>query len=233
MVKFRPELTDQDQAWIKEQKLFFVGSAPLSGSGRVNLSPKGYDAFRILTPKKISYLDLTGSGVETITHLHENGRITIMFAAFEGSPKIIRLYCKGTVHLAGSDEFIKLLTEQFPDFINRVGVRSIIIGDIIELGQSCGFGVPLYEFKQSRQVLLNYLNKKTPESVEQYWDEKNIKSIDGIPSLIRRTSSTSAWLRYKLNTWRDSVGALALGTMAVSVITVGVMKSYNLTQLSR
>jgi Pyridoxamine 5'-phosphate oxidase len=229
MVTFRPELTEQDQDWINQQKLFFVGTAPLSSSGRVNLSPKGYDAFRILSPKKIAYLELTGSGIETVTHLHENGRITIMFSAFEGAPKIIRLWCKGTVHPAGSNEFVKLQKELFPDFIDKVGVRSIITGDILEIGQSCGFGVPLYEYKEPRQVLLNYLAKKTPEAIETYWEDKNSKSIDGIPSQLTR-SNPSGWLLYKLHSCRDAVGPLALGIIAGSVITVGVMKSYGLAK---
>jgi hypothetical protein len=220
---FRPELNDEDQKWIKQQQLFYVGSAPLTSSGRVNLSPKGYDAFRILSTKKIAYLDMTGSGVETITHLNENGRLTIMFCAFEGAPKIVRLWCKGTVHPNGSQEFQSLRSELFPDFSNQSGVRSIIVGDILEVGQSCGFGVPLFEFKEKRQVLLNYWGKKKPEQCVEYWTTRNCTSIDGIPSQL--SQSTTSWVQAKLHTWRDSVGPLAMGLIAGSVITVAVMKS--------
>jgi hypothetical protein len=226
MVTFRPALTDEDQKWINQQKLFFVGSAPLSSAGRVNVSPKGYDAFRILSPKRIAYLDMTGSGVETITHLHENGRMTIMFAAFEGSPKIVRLWCKGTVHVAGTKEFDELQKKIFPDFVGTVGVRSIIAGDILEVGQSCGFGVPLYEFKEQRKVLLNHWGKKSTDAIECYWADKNAASIDGIPSLLRQSQSPATWIRTKLNSWQDSVGPLAMGLVAGAVIAVGVMKSY-------
>lgn len=229
MVTFRPELNEQDQEWIIEQRLFFVGTAPLSSSGRVNLSPKGYDAFRILSPKKVAYLELTGSGIETVAHLHENGRITIMFAAFEGAPKILRLWCKGTVHPAGSNEFDKFQKVLFPDFIGQVGVRSIITADIIEVGQSCGFGVPLYEYKEPRQVLLNYLAKKNNKKIEEYWEEKNSKSIDGIPSQLTQRNP-SGRLFYRFHSWRDSVGPLALGIIAGSIITVGVMKSCGLAK---
>jgi hypothetical protein len=229
MVTFRPELTDEDQAWINEQKLFFVSSAPLSSSGRVNLSPKGYDAFRILSPKQIAYLDMTGSGVETIAHLHENGRITIMFSAFEGAPKIVRLWCKGTVHLSGSLAFQNLQEVHFPGFADQSGVRSIIVGDILEVGQSCGFGVPLYEFKESRQVLLNYWRKKKPEQIKDYWETKNSKSIDGIPSLLT-SKSPSTWIQMKLNSWEDSIRPLVVGIAAGSIITVGVMKFHSLSK---
>ncbi|KAJ2957401.1 hypothetical protein NQZ79_g6908 [Umbelopsis isabellina] len=223
MGAFRPELNDEDQKWIKQQQLFFVASAPLTSFGRVNLSPKGYDSFRILSSKKIAYLDMSGSGVETITHLNENGRLTVMFCAFEGAPKIVRLWCKGTVHPNASKEFQILQPELFPDFANQTGVRSIIVGDILEVGISCGFGVPLYEFKEKRQVLLKYWGKKKPEQVTEYWATKNCTSIDGIPSQL--SQSTTSWLQAKLHAWRDSVGPLAMGLIAGSVITVAVMKS--------
>ncbi|KAG2185806.1 hypothetical protein INT43_002243 [Umbelopsis isabellina] len=223
MPTFRPELNDEDQKWIKQQQLFFVASAPLTSSGRVNMSPKGYDSFRILSPKKVAYLDISGSGIETITHLNENGRLTFMFCAFEGAPKILRLWCKGSVHPNGSKKYQTLLPELFPDFADQGGVRSIIVGDILEISLSCGFGVPLYEFKEKRQVLLNYWGKKKPEQITEYWAEKNATSIDGIPSQL--SQSTKSWLQTKLHIWRDSVGPLSMGLIAGSVITVAVMKS--------
>jgi hypothetical protein len=173
-----------DQRWadfINQQKMFFVGTAPLSADGHVNLSPKGYDSFRILGPKTVAYLDLGGSGVETISHLRENGRITFMFCAFDGAAKILRLYGKGSATCfddPGFDEKRKI----FPE---ASGVRSIITVEIDRIQDSCGWSIPFYEFKSERDQLRRYHETfEEPVGQERRY-AKNVQSIDGLPGLIR------------------------------------------------
>src|SRR6185295_14139903 len=136
-----PEL----EAFIKAQHVFFVATAPSEG-GHVNLSPKGLDTLRILSPTRAGYLDLTGSGNETAAHVTQNGRITIMFCAFEGKPRIVRLYGRGGVVLPG-DPGWEALSALFPSLL---GVRQIITMDIDRVGSSCGFGVPRLAFVEER-----------------------------------------------------------------------------------
>jgi hypothetical protein len=171
-----PELIE----WIEAQHLFFVATAPRADEGRVNLSPKGDDAFRVLDPSTVAYLDLTGSGTETIAHLRENGRITFMFCAFDGKPRILRLFGAGEAHPVGTPEF-ESLEGRFP---RRVGARSIITATIDRIQTSCGYGVPLMDFVDDRDDLVRWADRKEPHEIGEYWETKNAESIDGLPGLV-------------------------------------------------
>ena len=159
--------------------MFFVASAPLSPSGHVNLSPKGLDTFRLLGPNRAAYLDLTGSGAETVSHLQENGRITLMFCAFTGNPDIVRLYGTGTVLRPGSDAFDALAAS----FSDHPGRRSIIDIEIHKVGSSCGFGVPKMDFVEDRDRLGKWARARGEEAMPAYWATKNRVSIDGLPAM--------------------------------------------------
>lgn len=158
--------------------MFFVASAPLTADGHVNLSPKGMDCLRILGPLQVAYLDLTGSGNETSAHLQENGRITLMFCAFEGPPNILRLYGKGRTVVIGTPEWDQL----WPLFPSYPGMRQIIVVDVERVQTSCGFAVPLYEFKGQRETLKKWAIAKGDDGLVEYWKEKNMTSIDGLPT---------------------------------------------------
>lgn len=178
-MKLHPSISTKHQAWIEKQKMFFVGTAPLSGDGHVNLSPKGGDSFRVLGPLEVAYVDYTGSGAETIAHLRENGRIVIMFCAFEGAPQIFRLHGTGTAHLRGSEKF-QDLAKNFP---SNPGTRSIIHIAVERVADSCGYSVPFYSFEGDREVLDKWASKKGEEGVRAYQKEKNATSIDGLPGI--------------------------------------------------
>jgi hypothetical protein len=172
-------ITDPMRAFIETQHMFFVATAPSEGQGHVNLSPKGYDSFKILDANRVAYLDLTGSGAETIAHLRQNGRITFMFCAFEGKPNIVRLYGTGTVvrpDLAQWEELRNL-------FETSGAVRSIIVADIHRTSNSCGYSVPFMAFKEDRTRLIDWAQDKTPEDLAEYWATKNSTSIDGLPAV--------------------------------------------------
>jgi hypothetical protein len=165
------------QAFIEAQPLFFVSTAPLSADGHVNLSPKGLDCFRVLSPRAIAYLDLTGSGNETAAHVEENGRITFMFCAFAGPPQILRLYGTGRVVLPASDEWARL-SGHFPDY---PGVRQIVAAEISRVQTSCGYAVPRMDYRGQRDTLLRWAQAKG-DALPEYREEKNARSIDGIPA---------------------------------------------------
>lgn len=164
---------DHEQ-FIHEQKMFFVGSA--ASTGHVNISPKGHDVFRILSPNKVAYLDLTGSGNETSAHITESNRLTFMFIAFQGKPLILRLYGNGRVVLPNTDEWNELVT----NFELLPGYRQIIVSDIDIVKTSCGFSVPLYSFEGERDILLNWAVNKGEEKLVEYRKNKNSLSMDGI-----------------------------------------------------
>ncbi len=170
-----PELT----TWIGEQRLFFVATAPLAGDGSLNCSPKGLDTFRVLGPHSVAYLDLTGSGVETIAHLRENGRIVFLFCAMSGPPKIVRLHGRGEVVTPGSADWSDLRVK-FPRY---PGARAIIRAEITRVSDSCGFGVPRFEHVEDRDTMQRWAEAKGPEGVESYRQEKNARSIDGLAGL--------------------------------------------------
>ena len=159
--------------------MFFVATAPLDAAGHVNLSPKGLDTFRILTPKSVAYLDYVGSGAETIAHLKENGRIVVMFCALHGPPKIVRFYGRGVVLEPQDAEYLRLR----PLFPAAPSGRAIIVVSIHRISDSCGFGVPLYEFKRERPQLEDWADRKGPDGLKDYQVEKNASSIDGLPGV--------------------------------------------------
>lgn len=173
------EIDEGLAAWIAEQPMFFVASAPLAADGHVNLSPKGYDSLRVLGPTRVAYLDLTGSGAETIAHVRENGRITIMCCAFHGPPRIVRLHGRAEVHLLGSAGFAELA----PHFPAETGTRSIVDVQVERVSTSCGFAVPLLDLRGERPTLRQWANRKDPDSLRAYWSTKNTTSIDGLPAV--------------------------------------------------
>jgi len=175
-----PSMSEKHQAFIKAQQIYFVGSAPLSAEGHVNLSPKGVDSFRILSPNSVAYLDLTGSGNETSAHLRENGRITFMFCAFKGAPLILRLYGRGDVSVRDSARWNELI----PLFEDHLGARQIIVAEIDRVQTSCGYGVPFFDYVGPRETIFKWANAKGEDGLEQYWSESNAVSIDGLPTPI-------------------------------------------------
>jgi hypothetical protein len=171
-------LDDNLIGWIGRQHLFFVATAPLEG-GHVNVSPKGYDTFRILDEQSVAYLDLTGSGVETIAHLRDNGRLTVMFCAFEGPPQIVRLYGRGEAITPDDDRFTAL-AERFPAL---PGVRSVIHLSIERISSSCGYSIPFMTYEGERETLLEWADRRGPDGIDAYHAEKNTTSIDGMAGL--------------------------------------------------
>ena len=179
MGKVHREIGDELQGFIESQKVFFVSTAPLGADGHINISPKGLDALRILAPGRIAYLDLYGSGIETVAHLRQNGRITVMFCAFQGPPRIVRLYGRGQPTHPGEAEF-QMLRPLFPVM---PGERSIIVIEVERVADSCGFAVPLYKFESQRTQLLAAAEKRGPAGVADYCRQNNATSIDGLPGL--------------------------------------------------
>jgi Pyridoxamine 5'-phosphate oxidase len=168
-------------AWIGRQSMFFVATAPAGGDGHINLSPKGpIQTLRILDERTVAYLDLVGSGAETIAHLRENGRIVVLLCAFAGPPRILRLHGRGEVLAAGEIEFpeVEVLPQQ---------PRSVIRVNVDRIADSCGFGVPLMDYvgerPNSRRWTEGKLSKEGPDAIERYKLAKNSVSIDGLPAL--------------------------------------------------
>ena len=178
MGKTYDQLDEKLRSFIESQKVFFVASAPLSESGHVNLSPKGLDSLRVLDNQKVAYLDLVGSGAETIAHLRENGRVTLLFCAFEGPPKLLRIYGTGRVVEPG-DEGFESLAANFPQYTST---RSIIEVQCERIADSCGFGVPVMPFESERTQLTAWADRKEDELVK-YQKKNNRESIDGLPAL--------------------------------------------------
>ncbi|MEY3774785.1 MAG: hypothetical protein RLZZ129_1565 [Verrucomicrobiota bacterium] len=170
-----PEL----QTWLGRQHMFTVATAPLAAEGHVNCSPKGGDTFRVLGPREVAYADLTGSGIETVAHLRENGRIVLMFCAYEGAPQIVRLHGRGEV-VDPDDAGFEELRAHFPAL---VGLRTIIRVRVTRIADSCGFAVPRYDFVAPRDVLDRYSEKLGPAGLAEYRAKKNRTSIDGLPGL--------------------------------------------------
>jgi hypothetical protein len=181
MGKVYTELDDGLREFIGEQRVFFVATAPLSADGHVNLSPKGLDTFRVLGPRRVAYLDLTGSGVETLAHLRENGRMTLMFCAFNGPPRILRLFGRGRAFEPG-DEGWEEVRRGFPDY---AGTRSVVVLEVERIADSCGYAVPLYEYVGERRQLTDWAERKGVDGLRRYRSEKNRRSLDGLPGLRR------------------------------------------------
>lgn len=179
MGKVLDAIDDGLERFLARQHVFFVATAPDGRDGHINLSPKGIDTFRVLVPNRVAYLDLTGSGIETVAHLRQNGRIVFMFCAFEGAPKIVRLYGRGRVVEPGDAEWHEL-REQFPPV---EGARAIIAVDVTRVASSCGFGVPLYEYCGERSQLMAMAELKGPRGIANYRAKNNRTSIDGLPGL--------------------------------------------------
>lgn len=176
MAKFYDSISSELQSFIEAQKIFFTGSA--GTDGRVNVSPKGMDSFRVLSPNRAIWLNLTGSGNETAAHIKEVNRLTIMFCAFEGKPLILRLY--GTaraVHQRDED-----WEELYGHFNPHLGARQIFDISIESVQTSCGFAVPLMEYQEDRDILDTWTENKSEEDIHNYWQQKNVTSIDGKPT---------------------------------------------------
>jgi len=179
MGKEYTEIDEDIQKWIDRQHMFFVATAPQGDNGRINCSPKGLDSLRVLGPREVAYVDTGGSGIETVAHLKENGRIVLMMCAFDGRPKIFRFYGKGTAIEPHDDSFDELLAK-FPPM---PAARNIIRIDVEHIIDSCGYGVPLYEFRQHRESLPNYFSKQSADDIVQYRKDRNSESLDGLPGL--------------------------------------------------
>jgi Pyridoxamine 5'-phosphate oxidase len=174
-----PELNAALCEFIGQQKMFFVATAPLAADGHVNVSPKGLDCLRILGPTTVAYVDFTGSGIETVAHLRENGRLTIMFCAFQGPPRILRLRGRGEA-IERNDVGWDTYASQLPQYDSP---RSIILLHVEMIADSCGYGIPLYEFKGDRTQLPAWCDRKGPEGIAEYKAKKNRHSIDGLLGL--------------------------------------------------
>ena len=181
MAKLFEEITPALQAWLMQQRMFFVASAPLSATGHVNCSPKGLDSFRVLDRRTVAYLDLTGSGIETVSHVRENSRIVFMFCAFEGPPKIVRLHARGEVITPDHQHWAELRA-LFPDV---PGARAIVRASVHRIGDSCGYAVPFYNFVSERDALVRVTNNKGPQGMRKLREETNMHSIDGLTGLER------------------------------------------------
>ncbi len=174
------EIRPKEAAFIDAQRIFFVATAPASTDGHVNTSPKGHASFARLGPKRVAYIDLGGSGIETHAHLRENGRICLMFCAFEGDPLILRLYGDGKAHQYGTSAF-EALRPQFPEI--DVPARGIIEVAVTRVQRSCGWAVPSFQYAGDRNVLLENNAKRTPEEFMARRISTNSSSIDGLPGL--------------------------------------------------
>ncbi|KAG2353514.1 hypothetical protein BDR07DRAFT_1367005 [Suillus spraguei] len=203
MAKYYDEIPESLIEWIKKQHMFWVASAPLGPGGHVNVSPKGTaDCFHVVNSHQVWYQDLTGSGVETISHIRENGRITILFNSFEGPPRILRLYGIGTVYEYGTQEYESFI----PPEARKPGSRAAIVIDVYQCQTSCGYAVPIYNFATHRTQLLRSFHMKelhdrttafaeiNPKGLKAYWALKNTSSVDGLPGLLTAPDSKVACL---------------------------------------
>ena len=173
-------IDDKLAEWLEAQPVFFVATAPRSDDQFINLSPKGLaGSFSVIDDHTVAYLDLTGSGIETIAHLRENGRIVLMFCAFDGRPDIIRLHGTGEAVLPDDPRFPELVGR----FAPRVGIRSVILVGVVRPSSSCGYGVPTMSYEADRDVLDLSNAKRGEDGLVAYRADKNAASIDGLPGL--------------------------------------------------
>lgn len=179
MAKFYPKITSRLQKFIENQKIFFIATAPKEG--RINLSPKGMDSLRVVNENRVLWLNVTGSGNETAAHLLENPRITIMMCSFEGVPNILRIYGKGKA-IHPKDKEWNSVVDLFP---KTPGTRQIFDITVESAQTSCGMSIPFYEYKGEREQLNDWAKEKGEEGIEEYWIERNQKSIDGKPTGIK------------------------------------------------
>jgi hypothetical protein len=182
-------IDDHWREWIARQPLFFVGTAPRADDGHVNVSPKGPGGtLRVLDERTVAYLDVTGSGAETIAHLRENGRIVVMMCAFEGPPKILRLHGRGEVVQAGDPRFDDLLERcDFDELGPPEARRAVVLVDVTRIADSCGYGVPLMSYEGERPHHDAWAQKKLrtggPDAISDYQRQKNSRSLDGLPAV--------------------------------------------------
>ncbi|MDJ0396474.1 pyridoxamine 5'-phosphate oxidase family protein [Rhodococcus sp. G-MC3] len=179
MGKVFDEIDASLQAWIEDQPMWFVATAPLAGDGHVNVSPRGHDCLSVLGPKRVAWVDYTGSGIETIAHLRENGRICLMWNSFGRRPRIVRLHGVGTVWLPGDSVFeeVVALHPQHPS------TRAVVSVAVTRISDSCGWGVPVMDVVDERDILRVTAEKKGASGMNAYRSEKNAVSIDGLPGL--------------------------------------------------
>ena len=180
MGKLHDSIKPSHKEFIEKQHIFFVSTAPLSADGRINLSPKGLDCFRVLSGNKVAYMDLISSGNETSAHTLENGRITIMFCSFEAAPNILRLYGKGFTVLPGTNDW-EVYSSHFKIYPST---RQIIVADIDLVQTSCGFGVPLYNYAGERDIHFEWAEKKGKDGLYEYIQQNNLKSMDDLPTAL-------------------------------------------------
>jgi hypothetical protein len=172
-------ITPEIAQFVSAQPVFFVATAPRSDDGHVNCSPKGLDTFRVLGPNHVAYLDLTGSGAETIAHVRENGRITLMFCAFDGKANIVRLYGRARA-IPWDHAESEPLRSHFPSF---QAARSVVAVDVHRVSTSCGYGVPVLRLEGDRAQLLAWAERKGDLGLRAYWRDQNATSIDELPAL--------------------------------------------------
>jgi hypothetical protein len=178
MGKFHDAIKPAHKEFIQQQHIFFVATAPLSAGGRVNVSPKGLDCFRVLDDHTVAYMDLISSGNETSAHTLENGRITIMFCSFGATPNILRLYGKGYAVLPGSKEW----EVYAPHFSIYPSTRQLIVAAIELVQTSCGFGVPTFDYTGERDIHFEWAEKKGADGLYEYVQQNNLQSLDGLPT---------------------------------------------------
>lgn len=171
-------IDDALRAWIKAQPLFFVATAPLAADGHVNMSPRGHDTFTVLDAHRVGWVDLTGSGVETVAHLRENGRICVMFCAFGRAPRIVRLHGRGRVAAPGDAAYDDLVARH-PE---HPGTRAVVTVDVTRVSDSCGYGVPVMDLVGERDLLERSARKRGPDGLAAYRQKHNV-SLDGLPGL--------------------------------------------------
>jgi hypothetical protein len=180
-------ISDSQADWIARQPMFFVGTAPLSGDGHVNVSPKGPgETLRVLGPDEVAYLDFTGSGAETIAHLRENGRIVLMWCAFDGPPMIVRLHGRGEVVWEQDERFAALVAGFDEPRLPREALRAVIRVDVERVTRSCGYTVPRMDFVEERDQMPKWTRKQLSagaHGLDEYRAVQNATSIDGLPSV--------------------------------------------------
>jgi hypothetical protein len=180
MGKVHECITPKLRSWIEAQHLFFIATAPLDPDGHLNLSPRGTPGtFAVIDERTVAWLDLTGSGVETIAHLRENGRIVVMFCAFDGPPQIVRLHGRGRTVVPTDPEWEGLA----PRFAAKRGARAIVVVDVSRVSDSCGFAIPRFEFVEDRDLLDQWADNRGDDGLVAYRETRNAQSIDGLPAL--------------------------------------------------
>jgi hypothetical protein len=188
VAKVLPAIDEKLQRFVEAQRLFFVATAPLSGDGHVNVSPKGaaQRSLRVLGPHEVAYLDLTGSGSETVAHLREpgNGRIVLMLCAFDGPPRIVRFHGRGEAITLDDPRFAEAIAPFEPlDELTETGKRAVIRVEVERVSDSCGYVVPRYEFVSERDTMDRWLENKGRDGVLAYHAERNAESLDGLPAI--------------------------------------------------